>query len=265
MDNEPHGLPAVFALPFVEQIDYFRKKVALPTERWDDIEQSVHDRAFVVAGATKADLFTDLAEAIDEEMHGGEGLEGYRRRFRRLVEKHGWHGWTGEGTPAGEAWRTRVTYMTNLRVSHAAGRYRQLTESGIRYWMWKHNDLVREPREQHLAWNGLVLPADHPFWKLHYPPQIPPHWGCRCRVVGVTNPALARRLGGDPDKALPADWQTVDAEHKTQGPDWNYAPGGNTLTPLAEMVERKMLNYPPAIAQALKNDLVGVLAPREGL
>ena len=132
---------------------------------------------------------------------------------------------TGCGTVAGEAWRTRVTYMTNLRTSYAAGRYRQLVESGIKFWMWKHSGLAKEPRAQHLAWDGLVLPADHPFWKRHFPPQIPPHWGCRCRVVGVDSPESARTLGGDPDKTLPKDWAQVDAKYKTQGPDWNYAPG----------------------------------------
>ncbi|MDV6170219.1 phage minor head protein [Flavobacterium sp. DG1-102-2] len=35
-------------------------------------------------------------------------------------------------------------------------------------------------REAHKAWNGLVLPIDHPFWKTHWPPV---DWGCRCTVT----------------------------------------------------------------------------------
>ena len=31
---------------------------------------------------------------------------------KALVEKNGWHGWTGEGTAKGEAWRTRVLGVT---------------------------------------------------------------------------------------------------------------------------------------------------------
>lgn len=35
-------------------------------------------------------------------------------------------------------------------------------------------------RDKHAAWDGLVLPIDHPWWKEHLPPN---DWGCRCNVV----------------------------------------------------------------------------------
>ena len=53
-----------FGLPFQEQIDFFRAKLNLPTDRWDDIWKAAHDRAFVVAGAAKADLLNDLRQAL---------------------------------------------------------------------------------------------------------------------------------------------------------------------------------------------------------
>ena len=37
-------------------------------------------------------------------------------------------GWTGQGTKAGEAWRTRVIYDTNLFTSYSTGRTRQMTQ-----------------------------------------------------------------------------------------------------------------------------------------
>ena len=45
---------------FQEQIDFLRRKLNLPSESWRDIQSAAHDRAFVVAGATKADLLHDL-------------------------------------------------------------------------------------------------------------------------------------------------------------------------------------------------------------
>ncbi len=43
-----------FNSPFTEQVAFFRKKINLPSERWDDIKKSAHDRGFIVAGATGA-------------------------------------------------------------------------------------------------------------------------------------------------------------------------------------------------------------------
>jgi SPP1 gp7 family putative phage head morphogenesis protein len=35
-------------------------------------------------------------------------------------------------------------------------------------------------RDQHKAWNGLILPINHPFWKTHTTPN---DWGCRCDIL----------------------------------------------------------------------------------
>ena len=56
---------------FQEQIDFLRRKLNLPSETWRDIQRAAHDRAFVVAGATKADLLHDLRKAVDQAVHGG--------------------------------------------------------------------------------------------------------------------------------------------------------------------------------------------------
>jgi hypothetical protein len=120
------SLSGGFALPFAEQIAFFRQKINLPSEAWDDIRQAAHDRAFIVAGATKADLLDDLCRAVDKAIATGTTLATFRKDFRAIVGQHGWQGWTGEGTPGGFAWRTRVIYETNLRASYAAGRWAQL-------------------------------------------------------------------------------------------------------------------------------------------
>ena len=104
-----------FNTPFFEQLEFFRQKLNLPSERWDDIEKSAHDKGFIVAGAMQADLLADLRAAVDRAHEQGTGLEAFRQDFRRLVQKHGWTGWTGEGSAAGEAWRTRVTTRPTWR------------------------------------------------------------------------------------------------------------------------------------------------------
>lgn len=235
-------LTATFRRPFAQQVAAFRLRLGdlVPTSRWDDIQRDAHNRAFMVAGATKADLLADLAGAVDQAIAGGTTLEEFRRDFRQIVERHGWHGWTGEGTKKGEAWRTRVIYKTNIATTYAAGRHAQLVEGGFRWWVYRHGGSL-EPRPHHLSWDGVALPPDHPFWAMHYPPN---GWGCSCRVFGARTRAGIRRVGGDPDKRLPDNWQTIDP--KTGAPigidrGWDYAPGASvseTVSALAGKLDR---------------------------
>lgn len=243
---------AILRRPFDEQVAFFRGKLGnlVPTKTWRDLLKEQHDRAFMVAGAAKADLLADLAEAVDKAIADGETLDKFRQRFGEIVQKHGWHGWTGEDSKAGRAWRTRVIYQTNLATSYAAGRLAQLKEAGFQYWVYRHSG-SEHPRLQHLAWDGLTLPADHPFWQTHYPPS---GWGCKCRVIGADGPKSAERLGGKPGYTKPpAGWDAIDP--KTGEPPgidkgWGYMPGA-TVADTVRALKSKLDKLPPELSIAL--------------
>jgi hypothetical protein len=245
----------IFKRPFAEQVAFFRGKLGnlVPTARWDDIWKSAHDRAFMVAGAAKADLLADLAEAVDKAIADGETLDKFRERFADIVQKHGWHGWTGEATEEGRAWRTRIIYQTNLFTSYAAGRLAQLRDAGYRYWIYRHTP-QEHPRLHHLAWDGMMLPANHPFWQTHYPPN---GFGCKCRVVGANGPETAKLVGGKPGYTEPpAGWDEIDPKTGEQvGIDkgWGYMPGGTS--DLVREIERKAAKLPKPLGEALALDI----------
>lgn len=233
--------PLAFLLrrPFDEQVAAFRLRLRnlVPTAKWDDISGPAHDRAGMVAGAIKQDLIADILGAVDRSITEGTGLEVFRRDFRAIVEKHGWHGWTGEGTAKGEAWRTKVIWKTNISTSYAAGRWAQLNAKGFKFLVYRHSH-AEHPRLQHLAWDGLILPIDHPFWRTHFPPN---GWGCGCSVRGAMSMAMAVRLGGDPSKSLPDDWAMPDP--KTGAPKgidrgWDHAPGATVASAVTTLAEK---------------------------
>lgn len=258
MGDQTVGLNVGFGTPFQAQIDFLRQKLRLPTERWDDIQHSAHDRAFVVAGAAKADLLADLHKAVIDRATDGAGLKAFQKDFKGIVAKHGWTGWTGEGTKEGEAWRTRVIYQTNMSTSYAAGRYQQMTDPEVLklhpFWRYIHSDSALHPRALHLSWHGLTLPADHKFWKTHFAPN---GYGCQCRITSVTRKeglASANAGLGEP----PEGWDKVDPKTGEQvgiGKGFGYTPGANTETPLRQMVQDKLITYPPAISKALAADI----------
>lgn len=239
-----------------------RAKLALPTERWGEVAAAAHDRAFVVASAAKADLVADLQAAMAQRATDGLGLEAFRRDFKAIVAKHGWTGWTGEDSAEGQAWRTRVIYQTNMATSYAAGRRRQMLEPGYLrlrpFWRYIHSDTVLHPREQHLAWHGLTLPHDHPFWQTHFAPN---GFGCQCRIVAVSQregEASARAGLGEP----PEGWDTIDP--KTGAPvgiskGFEHAPGAAADWPLQRFVDDKLLALDAPIGAAMWAELAPAL------
>jgi Phage Mu protein F like protein len=244
---------------FQEQIDFFKGKLNLPSERWSDVWQSAHDRAFMVAGAQKADLLNDLRLAVDKSIQGA-GIEAFRKDFWAAVDRSGWTGWTGQGTAAGEAWRTRVIYQTNMATSYAAGRWQQLNDPDLLkvrpYWKYIHSDSAKHPRLMHKAWgdSGLTLRHDDPFWATHFPPN---GWGCLCRVTAVRAP-------GPGDATSPPDgWDAIDP--KTGAPvgidkGWDYAPGAKVGQSFQRLIDDKLIQLKAPIGAALWEMLQPVLA-----
>jgi hypothetical protein len=248
--------------PFEEQLAFFKAKLNLPTDRWNDIMRSAHDRAFVVAGAANADLLADLNAAVLRGIETGSGLEAFRKDFKEIVQKHGWTGWTGQGTAAGEAWRTRVIYQTNTATSYAAGRWQHLKNEQLLkvkpYWKYIHADGVAHPRPLHVSWHGLVLPHDHPFWTTHFPPN---GWGCHCRVVAVD--ARAYAAAADAGMAAPPEgWQTINP--KTGAPvgidkSFDYAPGARAKEPLKNLIDDRLFRLAAPIGARLYQAMLPVL------
>lgn len=238
-EAHPSTLSGAFNRPFAEQIAFWRGKLGnlVPTDRWDDLVGAAHDRAFMVAGAQNAELLADLAAAVDRAIAEGTSLETFRRDFRSIVERNGWHGWTGEGSRGGEAWRTRVIYRTNARTSYAAGRFAQLTAGNYSLWVYHHGN-SKEPRLNHLSWDGMAIAPEHRFWTIYYPPS---GWGCSCYVTGARSERAARRQGGDPSRQLPEGWDQPDP--RTGLPSgiqrgWGYAPGASVAGDVAAIAGR---------------------------
>lgn len=202
------------SLPFDAQIAFFRKKLALPTSSWTDIWQAEHDHAFVVAGAMKEDLVKDFQEAVKTAIKDGTTIQSFRKDFDKIVAKHGW------GYNGGRGWRTRIIYDTNLRTSHAAGRYEQLQR--LEFWQYHHSPGVENPRPQHVGWDGLVLPKDDPFWNTHFPPN---GWRCRCFVTGMSKARMTRK-GLAPGKSPKIKTRTVTVGIRGPNPRTVKVPEG---------------------------------------
>ncbi|HBN8473906.1 TPA: hypothetical protein L4942_003512 [Pseudomonas aeruginosa] len=241
------------SLPFQEQIRFLQAKH--PSIDYNAVRGAANDQSFVSAGANRADLVADLHAIIVQATRDGMTLAEFRKDYDAVLDHYEWE---PEG---GRAWRARVIYETNLRTSYAAGRYAQLQAvKGERpFWMYNHSDAVAHPRELHLAWDGLVIHADNPWWQAHYPPN---GWGCQCSVSAYAEDELAS-LGKEGPDAPPSSrmrrlsyrGEVVEVPEGID-PGWDYAPGRSSFEQLVQGALQKTTPLPPEPAAKLNQQLL---------
>ena len=174
---------------FAEAIAFLVDRLAVTPAEWlrlvREVDAAARDRS---TGMTDA-MVRDILEAIKEAISEGETLGTFRKDFASIASRHGWTGPDGVD-PAG--WRSELIFRTATAQAMAAGRWRQIPEETadgdvpyLRYITAGDHRV----REAHRAWNDLVLPADHPWWKTHFPPN---GWNCRCHVQILTKRELMR-------------------------------------------------------------------------
>lgn len=239
-------------LPFQEAIGFFRRKVDLPTRKWDDLRHGAHVRAFSVAGVTSMEMLADFRAAMEKARSQGTGFEEFRRDFDAIVERTGWSFYArGDSEEKRRAWRAGIIYRTNMRTSHMAGRYRQMSEPAVLayrpWWRYRHSG-AEHPRKYHLALDGKVFRATDPIWKVIFPPN---GWGCGCDVEALSERQMrqAGKTGADehPDWLEPyqaKDPRTGQTETRWPGIDrgWEYNVGEEALAGVV----------PPELAAPLK-------------
>jgi len=186
---------------------------------------------------------------VDKAISQGTTLEEFRKDFDHIVRKHGW------SYNGGRNWRSEVIYSTNIRTSYSAGRWAQLTDPEqmqvLPYLRYNHGD-SRVPRPEHLAWDGVTLPADDPWWKTHYTPN---GWGCKCYVTGATASeyAASKKAGAGTAPESPIDPKTGEPKGIDKG--WGYNVGEAYLKQTHDILADKLASWPADIGVAAMSEM----------
>lgn len=228
---------------FREQIEFLMQKRPTVSKVWTDFMRGEHDRALVVAGVTDQAMIEEFATAIVQAAETYD-IRAFGAEFDRLVAKYGWE-YNG-----GREWRIRTIFETNIRTSYMAGRLKQMRDPDVvrlrPYWQYQHaaTRIPLQPREQHVAWDGLVLDWDDPWWDIYFPPN---DWKCSCGVRTLSKGDLKRLGKTGPDEAPEivrrpylheASGEIVQLPEGT-GFGWDYMPGERwtrALSPYASEV-----------------------------
>ncbi|WP_020185940.1 phage minor head protein [Methylopila sp. 73B] len=185
-----------------EVLNYFREKRNAPRFSWLDVYGQEHARAFTVAKAVETELLDVFRTSIDKALAEGQGFETWKALVEQDLRRIGWWGARTVADPElrdrskmvdfSQPRRLQTIFWSNMNAARAAGQWDRIqrTKAALPFILYVRTT-ANEPRQQHLAWVGVILPADDPFWRTHFPPN---GWRCKCTVRQITRRERDRLL-----------------------------------------------------------------------
>ncbi len=174
-----------FNLVSDKAIEQLRKRGAniLTTEKWNDLENETHDKAFTVANVMSADIVQEVYDYVERAVSDGWSFDTFKKKVKDgdLVDRMKKAGWTGESPN-----RLKVIYDTNISLAQGKGKYQRLMLNidAKPYGIYHQLDR-RSKNKDHEKWNGKKFKLDDPIWNIIMPPSA---FGCACWIQATDDP-----------------------------------------------------------------------------
>lgn len=169
---------SVEPLPFEEAIDFFKGKVSLTKEEWEEIEPKLRFRAFTISRLAEADHIEMLRGRLLHAMEKGEYFAETWKDVRAFTE---------DADQPFSARYFETVYRTNIQSAYNAGRLMQYQNNMPPAWELlfiedgRTSDICKGLAA--IAGNGKALAASHSFWSTYgFPPY---HFNCRTTFRAV--------------------------------------------------------------------------------
>lgn len=162
-------------IPHSEARDLIASKPAVAREIFDALPDELRGRAFTITGIEDFDVLQAVRDEIAKLPAGGD-WNAIKKEVAAKISP-----WLDEA---------EANKRASLLLSHHGFAAYSATQARImdtmtdifpyRQYLSTGDSKVRA---SHAALDGIILPADHPFWEKHTPPW---EWNCRCQVVELT-------------------------------------------------------------------------------
>ena len=232
-----------------DALEYLRKKGYKLSWDHQEVWREQHVHSFTCAKVLAMDVLVTLRQGIDEALEQGLPFANYKQQMTELLAAE----ISNKPRMATSLkrllvpQRLQLIYGTNVRVARSVGQWQRIERSkeSLPYLLYELGP-SREHRNDHVVWDGTILPVDDPFWQTHMPPN---GWGCKCRVRQLTQAQVNKRGGlSSRPKVSKTLWQHPQTGKKVQvpqglDPGWDYNPGQHYLQHLGEVVKDKKMIY----------------------
>lgn len=159
---------------FQEAVAYWRSRVPVTDEEFQQLTDDLKPLAFRVAAAAQADMVTQVYQALDSAIANGDSFDTFKDDIAdRLGDS-----WTDDA-PSLEN-----TFRTNVMTAYSAGRYEIASDPDVResHPMARY-DVIEDGRTCEICepLNAVVRPQED--WTGTTPPL---HYQCRCILTPIT-------------------------------------------------------------------------------
>ena len=192
-DRDPAGPPPK------EAVDYLRRKGLLARYDYREVWREEHAHAFTVANMMKIDLLADVQQSIEKAQEEGKPTAKWKEEMAAVLAKRGWWGRMPPPDPNDPkaveranlyiSRRLDTIWRVNTRQAAQAGVWERGQRSTSHPYILYRVGPSKRHRDQHLAWDGLLLPKDAEFWRYANPMN---GWGCKCSTRFVTKAQYQR-------------------------------------------------------------------------
>lgn len=194
--------------PYEEAAAFIASKPVVSREVFAKLLPALKGRAFVIAGIEAAGVLQNVRDTIAMLPQGGD----WEELKAAVIEQIDPYFVDPEADAETQAAQTRAAnrraellLRTHGQQAYMAGLYGVADAQRDIFPYWQYASLGdSNVRPSHAALDGIVLPANHEFWKTHTPPW---DWGCRCEFIPLSEETVQEMR--DEDKALPMEKKRV--------------------------------------------------------
>jgi len=168
--------------PDEEATEFIKSKPVVSREVFGELLPELKPLAFCISGVEAANTVQSIRDRI-ADLPSGANWEDIKADLVKELHPFLRSEDDPENTRAAER-RAELLLRTHGFQAYQQGAYAAMDRQKdvMPYWQYisMEDDHVRPG---HAALNGIVLPAEHEFWKTHFPPW---DFGCRCQAIAIS-------------------------------------------------------------------------------
>jgi SPP1 gp7 family putative phage head morphogenesis protein len=191
------------AVPHNEAIDFIQSKPAVSRAVFDGLLPELRARAFTITGIESANVLQTVRDIVGD-LPAGQTWDSLKSKIvdaisPYIIDPNATPQEQADQLAAAEA-KAELLLRVHGQEAYAAAAYRVMDGQRQIFPYWQYQTMGdSHVRPTHRALDGLVLPAESPFWQTHFPPW---DWGCRCIVIPLSRAGVEHIRQQDEKKPM---------------------------------------------------------------